>query len=375
MKKEIAWNEETTCAEAFSFMMECANAKFPMIKIPHVSFGVTTAIANFRLGLGVNYRIEEHASNSQPHTILHAAKPVEIPQRHITVHVPAGIGDIAWVMMKLQQALGPNGTCDLLVSGEGPKRGREFAELYPCVRDVKYSDVGYQVIHQESRATDKASLEAAFLNNEPIYLSANSHLELGNRIETYLPHYPVRYDLHNLEHLAYKGPTIDSCDFNIGIYPSSYKTNKEWNCGDPEAWCVRIRDMYNYFRHIFPHRKVKFFLIGAVFDRRFAAEIMRLLVKEKFNHVINTVGHLHISSTIQLIYELSALISFPSGIGIIGSMIGTPTVMMMPTHLRLMEYKWVDPDLISQDRFIQLQLDLVNERLLDVVCDELNCKD
>jgi hypothetical protein len=366
------FDECTSYAETFSWMVDCANKGLSM-KIPHTSHGITTAIHSFKVGLGANYHIEEYRSASGVHSVLTAPKPFELPSRHLVVHVPAGIGDIAWVMMKLQAALGLNGTCDLLVSGEGPKRGREFAELYPCVKNVTYSDVGYQIIHKKSAAYNYSSLEQAFDNEKEIYLSANSHLELGGRMESYLPHYPVRYDLANLDHSGNKPPKVNTEVFNIGIYPSSYKTNKEWNCGTPDKWCERIKDMQAFFMGT-TGKKVQFYLIGAKFDRRFAAEISRLLSTSRYGEikVANTVGLLHISSTIQLIEQLNVLVSFPSGIGIIGSMVDTPTVMMMPEHLAPMEYKWVDPTTLNSKRFIQLQLAKINTDLLDIVCNELN---
>ncbi len=377
----VELNKNTTHAEAFSLLMSFVNeipslqtrSGIPtqVLKIGYHSQGIQTAVAQFMLGLGAVYHLEEYIGLSGGYAILTLKPQAEIPQRHLTVHVPAGIGDIAWVMMKLQQALGSNGTCDLLVSGEGPKRGLEFAELYPCVKSVKYSDVGYQEIHKKSRAKDSGSLELDFENGQPIYLSANSHLELGNRIESYLPHYPVKYDLHNLDHLGYQGPPMHDDVFKIGIYPSSYKTNKEWNCGTPEIWCDRIEALHSHFVQRVGG-DVQFFLIGAVFDRRFATEIERIMSKRKLKYMTNTVGLLHISTTIQMIDCLDVLVSFPSGIGIIGSMVDTPTVMMMPTHLRPMEYKWVDPKAVSQGRFIQLQLNDIEDKLIPTVCGKLN---
>jgi len=77
---------------------------------------------------------------------------------NMTVRLPAGIGDIAWVMMKLQSFLGDR-KVDLQVSAEGPARGLEFAELYPCVDKVEYYAMGYQHLHR-TRHPDNESLTA-----------------------------------------------------------------------------------------------------------------------------------------------------------------------------------------------------------------------
>jgi len=98
--------------------------------------------------------------------------------------------------------------------------------------------------------------------------------------------------------------------------------------------------------------------------------IMRLVSPTKIP-IVNTVGRFHIASTIQMIKDLNVLVSFPSGIGIIGSMVDTPTVMLMPEHLKPMEYQWVSSETATNKRFIQLQIADV-EKLVDTTCMELD---
>jgi len=355
----------------FRGLMKCVNHK-PLPKEIIVenwqSHHVQQAVALFLQGLGSVYHTDALVGANIATATLHLTQGAKVPQRHIKAHLPAGIGDIAWVMQKLQNALGPNGTCELLISGEGPKRGKEFAELYPCVTDVKYSQVGYQAIHKQ-RHHDSWTLEFQFDNDKEIYLSANSHLELGNRIEQYLPHYPTRYGLDNLNLGEYKGPIMNMDHYCIGIYPSSYKTNSNWNCGTPQLWLERMKAMEDHFIGD-KSMTIVFYLIGAKFDRRFASEIGRL-AKETGLNIVNTVGMLHIKDTIQMIKQLDRLIAFPSGIGIIGSMVKTPTLMIMPEHLKSMEYKWVHPKLIVDNQFVHLQLSEVNKHLIDVACNKL----
>ena len=291
----------------------------------------------------------------------------------MTVRLPAGIGDIAWVMMKLQSFLGDR-KVNLQVSAEGPARGLEFAELYPCVDKVEYYAMGYQQLHR-TRHPDDQPLE--YQTKRVVNLTANSHLELGNHISEYLPMYETKYDLWNLDikqeyKEEYKSLVKPNGDFLIGIYPSSYKTNSNWNCGDPKIWKERIEQMHRYFDHQFSgsSRNVKFVLIGAKFDRRMAGAIMRLVHSTKIP-IVNTVGRFHIASTIEMIQNLNVLVSFPSGIGIIGSMVGTPTVMLMPEHLKPMEYQWVPRKVVESKRFIQMQISDI-EQIIHVACHELD---
>ena len=274
-------------------------------------------------------------------TRLSKAKATE--PRHITVQLPAGIGDITWVMQKLCNA---NVTVDLEISGEGPKRGKDYAELFKCVRGVKYNDTGYQDLHL-NRHSDQINFEKGGL--DPVYkLTANSHLELGGHINDYMPAYPTEFNLVDMINLP--DTTSDLSDTNVVIYPSSYKSNKDWFCGSAADWFQFMCDIESKLNDR-STQDVNFILVGATWDRKMCSAIKKLC-KGKLS-VENTCGKLKIGDTLALVNQCDYMLAFPSGIGITSSMLGVKTLMFMPSHLKPMEYKWLPH---NQKNLVHMQI-------------------
>lgn len=164
------------------------------------------------------------------------------PPMHYKILIPTGIGDFSWIWSKLSTT---KDTFEIEHPKETPARLDPFLALLPKNRIVSYEinpDTGFFF--------DRGTLQAHFCNSPatPIesyadmregvlnVVEANTHLERGNRIESWLPDLP-NVDFHYpIEGLLEK---TSRAGFFI-VHLSSYNVKKAWNYYDIHVWITMI---------------------------------------------------------------------------------------------------------------------------------------
>jgi ADP-heptose:LPS heptosyltransferase len=94
------------------------------------------------------------------------------------------------------------------------------------------------------------------------------------------------------------------------------------------------QDWVDLGRHLNKAYGCRIALIGAAYDLEFAKEVMS---KTSDDFYVNTIGQLDITETLALIQRARFIVSFPSGVGIVGPYMGVPTTIFwrpqdMPYH-------------------------------------------
>lgn len=249
-----------------------------------------------------------------------------------------GIGDTVWCFHKLQDYLKSKGYFDVEVSSTGILRSETIMKLVGARRVGTHNANPTQV-------ECKAIKSLAELRSGS-YVSINKHLESGRRIEEWLPELKMKWDIEFNIPLDSRIKAIKLIPKDIkcpvGVYTSSLPNNMnpQYNGFGLKGWATRILE-------IMEHRPDStIVLIGADYDRSILDPLAALLKEAEVPHIL-VIGE-DISVTIEVIKKLKFLISYPSGIGILGNILHTPTLMYMPKWLTKMHNTWLHPDAIGR---------------------------
>jgi len=234
-----------------------------------------------------------------------------------TFVVPPGIGDFAWIYMKLcnlPKSVNIEVSSSIDQSGAPHlRRCLPFLEILPRIKSQRYLD--YAVWLDD---------DLRELDYNRCWIQANLHLEHGNRIEEFLP------ELDTTLHFDLNLSEIKQDDYGkIVLYTASMKANMNWQGWDHENWIELMRNL---------DCQEDYVMIGAEWDRDYLSFFDSFL--SGFDIRINQP----LAKIFSLIKHAKCLIGFPSGISIMSALLGTPTVMFYPRHLEKMMYAWDDPE-------------------------------
>jgi len=239
-------------------------------------------------------------------------------QNYKTFVVPPGIGDSAWVYMKLC-----NLDYDFNIEISSPKnevgnnimrRAGGLMEILPKVKSYKYLD--FAVWHDDDTLP---------LSSDKMWIQANLHLESGKRIESFLPSIPtnLHFDI-NLPKCEKYGKII--------LYTASLRANMNWRGWLPEDW----DNIIGYL--IGMGLQDDIVMVGAEWDRDYL-----WYCHQSYPDIEYMIGE-PLESVLAVVNQAKLLVGFPSGIPIMSIIMGTPTVMFYPKHLEKMMYTFHDKD-------------------------------
>lgn len=257
-----------------------------------------------------------------------------------TLRTPAGIGDNVWLLMKLINA---GEKFNFVLPGHKPRRGAQLFELLPQVGAATYGDnINYRVI-DAMNAAQRGSWKA--ITGHSVFLSANRHLEHGNRIEAFLPDLKTSFSLPYIipEEIA---ATTPDHEIMIGIYGSSYSTARSWGFWQEREWLELIKLIHQH------NKKAVFCIIGAEFDTDMATALMKLLDKKKIPYE-NTIGR-PLAYVVALMRKLRYAFYFPSGLAMLSETAGgSDSAMFYPKHLDKMIKSWAEPERMCAGAFYE----------------------
>ena len=249
------------------------------------------------------------------------------PTRTIKINVPTGIGDFSWVYSKL---LALNIPMEVIVARGHPPRLVPLAELLPGVCSMVVGDVGYEVIDKlkvDAKTTKRQLLD--WPEGEVIPISANRHLEQGNRIETWLPelpvshHYPINIPQRHVDTAEALLPKEDF----VCIFAANKNTCEAWDGWMAPQWCE--------FMQSFRKRvgDLPFVLIGASWDIGLGSEIAHGAERAGVP-LLDLTGRTVLGVSFHIVKRSKYFIAFPSGMAIYGHVLNHPTTMFYPDCLQ-----------------------------------------
>ena len=255
-----------------------------------------------------------------------------------TVGVCAGIGDNIWLIQKLRHAREKFAFC---MTDDEPKRGKQIFDLAPDVTGhFEYGRFNAFKVLQNNIQDHIPRWQD--IKQSSFYLSINHHLEIGKRIEEFLPDLPVsfRIDWKTSEFekmLAAK--SLSRPEPVIGLYGSSYSSVRSWGFWKAPEWtdlAVRVRTLIP---------EARFAVIGATFDTDLANDLVLSL--QRLGIPVTPIVGMSLGTVVEVMKKLTYFFSFPSGLAMLATTIGTPTLMFYPKHLEAMIDAWAAPNDIA----------------------------
>lgn len=272
-----------------------------------------------------------------------------------TITTCAGIGDAIWLMQKLVNQ--PDAHNWIIPAGQ-PQRAHQLATLLPSViRSVTFKEgLGYRSIKTYGYRGHWCNTPDAFM------LEANTHLEAGKRIESFLPDlatsYRIQWETSDEDEASSQvcmglAKKIVPSDYGfdevgpvhqppfIAIYTSAYQKDARWKGWEAKEWMEFIQ--------LFP-KGYTFVIIGASWDIGIPEQLMPMLTLNSIPYV-NTVGQ-SLGVVIEVLKRCEAFIGFPSGLSILNETLGAgKTIMFFPPHLQAMQNTFAEPSRIEDGSF------------------------
>jgi hypothetical protein len=271
--------------------------------------------------------------------------------------IPAGIGDASWVYSKLS-TLGAKIGKEIIVTmpDEMPQRGHQLIELLPNVRWGGYvSDrTSWQIITQTLPGEWPAHMGLSPMNNPgPMNLGCNLWLEMGKKLSEWLPelptdyHYPIAFrdqDRARADQLMreFEGPVV-----------AVYTSNREkstlkaggWNLWDTQQWLKVLTEIGED-----PLLKgCGYVVLGAEWDRDRSEDIAGEL-RQKGHQTVLCCGET-LGTALLCLGWSQYFVAYPSGMGILANVLGTPGVMLLPWLIAGLEKAYADPQQMANNLY------------------------
>lgn len=260
--------------------------------------------------------------------------------RRLTIKVPSGIGDISWILSKLSNA--KDVELYFEIADGWPHRSHQLLELIPWVKGYSYGDFSYSEIFAFERMNKDliSSWESIVCSGlEVCPLSANYHLECGKGLESWLPdlkvdyHYEIATTVKSklmahkyLEHLSQ--PVV--C-----MSAASYRGSESWKTWGLVEWTEFLYEVHS------ARPECSFVLLGGFWDDLTSG--LAEFIEEQGYLGNCLVGRTRLGTAIEVIRSSDAYLGFPSGLGVLATVVHRPVFMMWPEHLRRLSTSWVPP--------------------------------
>lgn len=242
----------------------------------------------------------------------------------IQVAVPPGVGDVYWVLTKLQayRAEHGGGPVRMLIQACGPlDRAGEWRDMVDFVYDVRF----------HAYRPDRASLETGLgrLPDGTPILWPNTVVDKGQPLASWLPH--LALDL---------GFPVKTTPFAGGprtvLYVSSEGINRAWMTHLPPGYWVRTIEALNA-------AVGRVTIIGAKWDLSFLSAMLRTAARPLDVELL--VGATSLMQVADILKSARFFVGVISGMTILANHFRTPTLALYPTaHHEAFPRAWVAPD-------------------------------
>lgn len=256
--------------------------------------------------------------------VFYATKP---KQERLNILVPPGIGDIYWVMVKLQSFLRerqitvpPN--VHIVSLDSAKDRSADYVRMVPFVRGA-----GYKQCNRHSSLWKEAYMQdgkTVFLNKEgcEYFIAYNGVTRHGHSIDVVDPQWECNWlfkHFRSLEQVQY-GARLQE---EIGPYYLGYFINH----GMYKRWLLEFNEgmISSTLERIARETGRKIVLIGAKWDENGLNQ--QLVNLDKTDSIVDLTGKTSLEQAFGVIEGSSGVIGFPSGMTVLATAFRKPTLM------------------------------------------------
>jgi len=254
----------------------------------------------------------------------------------LSVKVPGGIGDIAWIYAKLCRRPYP---VKYIPSDDRPHRSMPFIDLLPKAVGSHYGDfMAGQVIGFKGGEVTKVPEEGEH------WVSANQHIEQYKRIETWLPDDVMDFHFYmdiSIDEFKTADRLLRGIKHPLILYPSSVENCKisRWKAPSWARFAKALAEKWD----------MSLVLLGAEWDR----ELMRRIHNEfrEMGMDVPQIVAQPFGVAMAVIQRASYFLGFQSGLGVLATMLNTPSCMLLGSHLPGLVGSWAPPHQIESGRY------------------------
>lgn len=260
------------------------------------------------------------------------------------IGVPSGIGDVSWLYSKLCHI---DETIRFEVADGWPYRTREFLQMLPRVAEcdydmqMRYDDIlSFENIHGLLKyGLTWNELEDRFPYGR-LMLECNRHLEMGRRLEEWLPDLPCNfhYDINTKPLDRVRAlELIDGMQKPvIGISAASYRGSEAWKTWSYDEWSP-------FLEWLEAETGGSVLLMGGFWD-----DLTHSIAEDGYRDV---VGKTSFGTAVELQKELDLYVGFSSGLGIVRTVLNKKTYMMWPDHQVALASSWAPPEMLESGTY------------------------
>jgi hypothetical protein len=252
--------------------------------------------------------------------------PLPSNQRPVKFVLPSGIGDCVWALHKIR-AIANGRPIDVIISGnannEIERRALPFLKRFDFIRSAAVLDVSVLIDHSDpADAKGRYRYVPDGLKGNHHFLIPNATLERGERLETWLPEYPIdwktmdSFDWSGTEKGTEAGKKLQPfAAFYLG--PETGNTGEGHNRGSlwtPGQWVELGKALTD--------RGLQIAIVGASYDRSYWERFVRPEVERSGMQWVDMIGKFEIGETFAFLREAKLLCSYQCGLAIVGHYIG-----------------------------------------------------
>jgi ADP-heptose:LPS heptosyltransferase len=240
---------------------------------------------------------------------------------------PNGIGDVIWVLHKIKAInaeVNNGGPIDIILSGNPSNpidyRSTHFLKRFPFIRSAEVVDV--PVLRDKENVSDEKGryrYEKDGLQGNHYFLCANSPLEKGERLESWMPEYPIDwsiiddFDWSDTEKGRDKGKELNKF---VALYLGPETGNVDEGHARQFVWEPR---QWVELAERFKERGCKIALVGADYDRSYYERYVKC---KETSDWIDLIGKFEIGETFAFLKESKVFVSYQCGLMIVLSYMG-----------------------------------------------------
>lgn len=262
-------------------------------------------------------------------------KIYKILNDEVVIGMPPGVGDLHWIMTKMESFKKKNGYKKikaLIPMPEGSlvyySYSIEYFDLLPFIdSSEQYLEAGVRPLEFEYALEGGSGNPLIKDRGDCDYLiEFNSSLEKGIQLKDILPEYEINYDYPILEPAGAR-TFADNLKSKIGdkliIFFTGNLSAYEASVGDlwtPESWMQLMIKIYE-------KTACKPVLVGAKWDATYEKELKKLDV----NKIIHSmIGKTSLAQLFALLRIADLVIAWQCGVGIMATQFKTPTISLWP---------------------------------------------
>lgn len=292
--------------------------------------------------------------------------------------LPTGIGDSVWALHKIKSvrdAHAPGAPIDIYLSGADggiDSRAKDFVRRFSFVNSVQMKIIqllGDPLITPEGYYNYMPDGLYNIAGEKLCALIPNAPLERGIRLEDWLPHHSIDWDIFSSFRISDDERWFgDALQSRLGDYAVFYPGPLNGNTvnGHNRNMIWKPADWISLGKRIHDELGLRIVVVGAPYDAAYFDAFLEPVLNGSSGYWTNLIGQTNIGQLYATTSNAKFVVSYQAGVGIIATYLKTPTAIfwrargdsISPNEFlsfeESMASSWVPPSVIADGNHLPL---------------------